>query len=539
MTKRREFIKTASFTVLAGTAMFPRLGQAGGVSVQDLITEADLRELATKAIDAALAAGATYADVRLTVTRLQQFYYANPPMENESIAVGVRALASGAWGFTSGADWTIAAMEKLGTEAAGQAKGNAWAGVSPIELSPLKGSPKGNWKMPVKRDPFDVSVEEKLDFIKSAEAYAATFRHGGASSIIEFERQVKVFASSEGAFFTQTTYNTLGGRSGFSVGVRDPLTGRNAGLPVEFVSPTGTGYEIFEDSKLLDQIPRLYEESLRMLKSEPIIPSRYELVMDGFALAPIVNETIAQALEVDRAIGYEANAGGTSYLAPLEDVLGKPFGPKFLSITANRSQALGAATVKWDDDGVEPSDFDLVRNGEVVGYSTTREHAHNMKSWNDSKGLPTQSNGCAGAQDGLFVPIVQTPNVRMQPGAEDKSFLDLVAGVEDGIAVRGGTANTDFQKLNGQGMPAIMYRIRKGKLAEVVHGGGYWFRGPELWKDLLAIGGKSSLCSRGVTSEKGQPVQNSVNTVEAVAAHFKNIRVVDVAGTTNSNKVGF
>lgn len=531
MTNRRQFLKSASLAVAAANIGIPGIGYSTPVDVFPRAEDPFLRELALKAIDAAISGGATYADVRLTVTRSQRFYYANPPMESETIAIGVRALASGAWGFTASADWSLESVAKLGAEAAAQAKGNAWKGVSPIELPPLSEVPQGSWSMPVKREPFSVSVEEKLDYIRSAEAYAATFRHGGASSIVEFERQEKTFASSEGGFFTQTTYDTLGGRSGFSIGVRDPATRRSAGLPVEFFNSTGAGYEVFEDSGLLDQIPRLYEEAKRMLTSEPINPSRYEVVLDGYAMASIVNETIGQALEIDRALGYEANAGGTSYLAPLEEFLGKPFSPSILNISANRTDPTGAATVKWDDDGVVSREFDLIKAGSVVGYASTREHMQHLKEWHASRGISNESNGCAGSQNGMYIPFVQTPNIVMKPAGEDKDFLDLVANVDDGIAVKGGSANTDFQKLNGQGMPAIMYRVRKGKLQEVIHGGGYWFRGPELWKDLLAIGGARSSCVRGLSSDKGQPQQTTPNTVTAVAAHFKNVRVVDLQGT--------
>jgi TldD protein len=535
VTTRRNFLKASSLAAIAGVSLPDLLAAqrpssfSTPIDVHPRAGDPQLRELAMRALDAAKRAGATYADVRLTVTRQQAFYYANPPIESETIAVGVRALANGAWGFVASADWTPDVMERLGREATAQAKGNAWRNAPPIELGERPTPATGTWAMPVKREPFSVAVEEKLDYIRSAEAYARTFRNCSASSVIVFERQERTFASTDGAFCTQTVYNSLGNRSFFSVGVVDPVTRRSGGRGAEFVSPTGAGYEIFEDAKLLDQIPRLYEEARRMLVAEPINPSRYDLVLDGYAMASIVDETIGAALEIDRALGYEANASGTSYLAPIEKILGTRLGTSILNVSANRSHPTAAATVKWDDDGVEPDEFALIKDGVVVDYATSRQHTKTLESWYTSRNTPVRSHGCAASEDGMSIPIVHTPNIVMHAGAKNLSFEELVATVDDGIAVLGGRSLTDQQKLNGQGMPAMMYRIRKGKFAEVLSNGGFWFRSPDFWKDLVAVGGEKSAVSRGFTTEKGQPQQNTVHSVRAVAAHFKNVRVIDIA----------
>lgn len=536
MIDRRQFIKRGSAALItANTVVSPSVLAALSTPV-DIYPRAEdpfLKDLASSALDSAIEAGASYADVRLTVTRSQAFYYANAPVETEKIAVGVRALANGSWGFTASADWTPEEMVRLGREAVKQAKGNLWEGVSHIEIGEGYKPAAGTWKMPIRLDPFSVSVEEKLDYIRAAEAYVATFRHASASSIVEFERQERTFASTEGAFCTQTVYNSLGGRSYFSVTVSDPYSRRSGRREVEFFSPTGAGYEIFEQAKLLDQIPRLYEEAKRMIGSEPVIPSRYDVVMDGYAMASILNDTVGRALEIDRALGYEANDGGTSYLAPLDRTLGKPFAPDFLTVSANRSHPTGAATVKWDDEGVEPAEFDLVREGKVVNYLCSREHTGHLNAWYEKNGVPVKSNGCAASQDAMAIQMVHSPNIVMHGAAEDRSFEDLVATLNDGIAVIGGVAHADYQQLNGQGMPDVMYRIRKGKLAEVISGGGFWFRAPELWQDLVAIGGEKSACWRGITNGKGQPRQETVHSVRGVAGHFKNVRVVDVDAGSN------
>jgi len=530
VTNRRDFLRNGSLAAIAASGLLPRLLRAETLASRiDALPRAGdpkLRELAMRALDAAKAAGATYADVRLTVTRTQTFYYANPPVDGEEIAVGVRALANGAWGFTASPEWTPEEMTRLGQQAAAQAKGNAWPGRPPIELAPNPRVGEGEWHMPVKRDPFAVSIEEKLDYIRSAEAYARTLRNGGASSIISFERQERTFASTDGAFYTQTVYNSLGGPSFFVVSAADPVKPVGAGRGAPFIMPTGAGYEVFEDAKLLDRIPELYEEARQLLLAEPLeAPSRYDVVFDAHAVAAILDGTFGAALELDRALGLEANASGTSYLAPIETILGSNISSPLVTITGDRSMPTGAATVKWDAEGVTPSEFTLIDKGVAVDYATSRDQAPAMAAWYKTRNAAVLSNGCAASEDGMGVPHVQTPNLTLHAGAKDRSFADLVAGIDDGLAVIGGNVMMDQQQLNGQGLGEMVYRVKKGKLAGTVSSSSYLFRAPDLWKNLVALGGASTADTSGLTVRKGQPRQTTVHSVKAVAAHFKNVPV--------------
>jgi len=541
MTSRRQFLRTGSLAALATGVGVPRwLAGQSPADRPTLITPTSvditpragdplLKTLAMRALDAAKAAGATYADVRLTVTRTQAFYYANPPMDSESIAVGVRALANGAWGFVASPDWTPDTMDRLGRVAVEQAKGNAWSGRPPIELTEAPPAVTGEWTAPIRRDPFSIAVEEKLDYIRSAEAYARTFRNGNASSVIIFERQERTFASSVGSFCTQTVYNTLGNGSFFAVSVGEPVTQRSGGRGAQFVSPSGAGYELFSDAKLLDQVPQLYEQAREMLTAQPLDnPARLDVVFDGYALSRIVNASVGAALELDRALGLEANASGTSYLAPVETIAGTRLAPPAVTITGERSSPTGAASVKWDDEGVAPSAFTLIDKGLVNDYATNREHASALSSWYRAKGRPVRSNGCAGAQSAMTVPIVHAPNLTLQPGTTDASVQDLIAQVDDGVAFLGGGIYVDFQQLNGQGAGEMAYRIKKGKVVGTIGGAAYLFRSPDLWKDLIALGGAQTSVTRGVVDRKGQPMQETVRSITAPAAHFRNVRVMDI-----------
>jgi TldD protein len=486
-----------------------------------------LQELAMRALDAARSAGATYADVRFTLTRRQTFMFANPPLDTEHIAVGVRALANGAWGFTGSLSWSPDAVARLGREATAQAKGNAWSGVTPIELdTPPTTLATGTWSTPIRRDPFAVSIEEKLDYLRSAEAYARSFRNGSGSSIVEFERQERTFASTDGAFCSQTMYTSLGGNSQFNVTVMDPVTRQFSHRSAAFFSPRGVGYEVFEDARLFEQIPMLYEAAKEAMHATTMEPSRYDVVFDAVAMARIVDHSIGAALEIDRALGYEANAGGTTYLGPPAQTLGNTLASPLLTVHADRSSPAGAATVRWDDEGIAPEPFTLVRDGVVSDYATTREHVGTMTAWNQTHGHPLRSHGCAGAEHAMTVPLVQTPNLLMQPAEHEADVAELAADVRDGVALLGGWCAFDFQQLNSRGRPEAAYRIRNGKLAEPIRDVAYLIRSPEFWRDLAALGGERSATWLGITTSKGQPEQRTVHSVRAVPARFRNVRVI-------------
>jgi TldD protein len=526
-------LQSGSAALLAAGLGFPRtvlaLPSSTPVDVLPRAGDPHLRDLALRALDAARSVGALYADVRFTATRSQQFAYGSAPIEREDGAVGIRVYVDGAWGFAGSPLWSADEMVRLAREAALQARANRWPDASAAKLGDPPPAITGEWRMSVKRDPFDVSINEKLDYIHSIEDYVRQHRYVSPSSVIAFERQERTFASTDGSLFSQTVFTSLGDSSFFVVGYRDPNHGLFAGRYAPMITPSGAGYEALTESGLVEGIPQLVEDAKAIAIAQPLNPGRFDIVFDGAAFGQIVSASLGAALELDRALGLEANAGGTSYLDP-DDVLGKRLGPTWLTVHGERSSVGGAASVALDDDGVAPDDFALVDAGTVVDYATNRTRAPALRDWYRGRGASGRSHGCAGSANAMDFPIIQRPNLRVTPASS--SFDALVAQVDDGIAVKDGMCFVDQQQLNGQGIGGMAYRIRKGKLAEAMpFGTGYLFRGPELWKNLSALGGPDTVRRVGVTTKKGQPEQETVHTVSAPAALVKNMAVFDLIST--------
>jgi len=510
----------------AAVACLPR--RAAALRSRARADETDLAALAARAIDAARSAGAAYADVRLTQTREQRFLGYSLVEETDRTGAGVRVLVNGYWGFLSSAVWTADEMARLARGAVAQAKANGQGATRVVALGTVPVVANGEWTMPVKYDPFDISTEEKADFIHDVSDEVVAQMNGRfPDAQMEFRRQRKVFASSAGSVWTQTTYLT---GAEFNVGYPNDFARR---LPpgqagIDFLTPAGRGWEYILDSGLVERLPALFDEAEQSRYLVPVEVDRYDTVFSARAMAALIDNTLGAATELDRAMGYEANAGGTSYLdAPLEMLGTYNVGTPKISVTANRSLAGGAATVQWDDEGVAPGDFTIVKDGVLVDFQTTREQTAWISGYYDKTGKPLASHGCAGAESALRVTMQHAPNLQLMPSASETSFAQMVAETKKGVAVMSMSASMDQQQLNGVGY-AVLRKIVNGALGPYIMNGGVQFRAPELFKNLVAVGGASESRWFGMARGKGQPLQSTTHSVGAVPARIANVDIIDI-----------
>ena len=123
---------------------------------------------AEAAVEAALSAGARYADARVVVALAETVDVKNDTVESvdhtDSIGVGVRALMGSSWGFYATADLSDAAAGAAGRMAAEIAKASAIVAGLPLELSsvPIVDT---SYETPHTENPFDVSLSEKTDML--------------------------------------------------------------------------------------------------------------------------------------------------------------------------------------------------------------------------------------------------------------------------------------------------------------------------------------------------------------------------------------
>lgn len=522
---RRDFVKVGA--AAASFAALPRgLRAATNPTRPRLITVADpdRRALVLRALDAAKSSGASYADVRLTHNWVREVFPRDFG-DSESMEVGVRALVQGYWGFASGPVWSPDEMARLGREAVHQAKTNALGKTRTVNLVPAPPVPNGSWVMPVEIDPFEISPLEIVDYLRALSIYTVNVKQGATAQITtSFVKQEKAFASTEGSFCAQRLYRASG-----EVKLEFEKSGRRDKMDVDLLTVAGLGWELFKGQPIREAIRQVIDrmEADMKLPVKPVDVGRFDTLIDAEGVSELLDTTLGRATELDRALGYEANASGTSYInAPFDMIGSYQAGSPNLTLMGERSSSGGAATVKWDDEGVAPDEFTIVKDGVLSDFQTTRESAGWLEPYYSRIHHPVRSHGCANADSAIDAPLQHSPNLVMRPGREALDFNGLVAGMSDGIAITDLSATLDFQNLNGLASGRV-YEVKKGKIVSMIGGGGVLFRAPELWKGLHALGGAASSRRFGSYTRKGEPVQATCHSVTAVPAVFKQLTLID------------
>ncbi len=534
---RRDFLKTCVVTSQAlalGTVMSrPLLAKTGARwEPAPPIVDNRLRELVAAGLSAATKAGAQYADVRLTHTTERRIS-AEFMNDEEVLHAGVRVLVNGYWGFASSPVWSVDELVRLAKNAARQAASSARGPIREVHLAPAPPVSDEHWEMPVHTDPLTVHPLEIRDYLfglqESIERDAPLF-HGETVHVTSnciFRVQERAFGATTGSYVTQRLYRTEGQLTVY-------LTRRRPGdswtmqRSVDILTPAGLGWELIRDQPLHKAAHALIDEMHvdAALPTMPIDVGRYEAVFDAASVSEVVSRTIGLATELDRMMGYEANKGGTSYLGdPFVMLDSFTIGSPLLTVTGDRSETGGVATVQWDDDGVRPQDMTLVKDGILRDVQTSRESAGWMNA-----GLPRRefrSHGCAAAESASDIPITYSANLKLSPASEKCRYEDLVSNMSKGIAVKSMNWDMDFQQASGYGS-GRMYEIHKGKIVAKLTGGAMLFRTTELWKSLRALGSVHSAQRYGLRMQKGQPEQAGYHSVTAVPATFVNVSVIDM-----------
>ncbi len=497
-----------------------------GVSaIQDI----RIKEVISRAIDTAMAAGASYVDARMSHRYTISSTGQRVPTLTEDMSIGVRALYQGYWGFASSPIWSLDEGARLGAAAFRQAKMNVFGSPREIELAPITDMSSGHWTMPVKDDPFRLDFDEVVDYSAGLAFYiVSTFRGTQNAQIaFRFDRNEKAFGSSLGQFTTQTLYSTTGS-------VRFSAQGPRSVEPVSLdtLTPAGLGFEYAREQDIRKQCHIAYEEAIEImsLPVEPVDVGKYSVLLPSGGTAHILSQSIGQATQIDRAMGYEANAGGTSYIVDPLTTLGTfKIGSPLINVSGDRSSPGSVGMVQWDDEGVRPRKFDLVNNGILTNMQANREGAGWMKDYYTKTHQPSQSHGCGFSATSLDVPLIYNADLTLTPAPDSSSTLDSMrSNLKNGLEVLDAQFTMDFQQATGLARGRHIFKIKNGKRVSKLIGAGSIFRTPELWGNVIELGGSVSARRFGVAEKKGEPVQEGTHSVTAPPMLIKELTIIDL-----------
>jgi TldD protein len=550
---RRGFLATATRAAAASAfggsllsardlGASPRALTRSSVTPRELLADPlppdALRTLAMAAVEAGRAAGASFTDVRVAEREVNTVELSirdfDPVIWLETtFQYGVRVLVNGVWAFEHGTAATIDGVAAAARRAVASARGyNAVSASSSHADLSSNPATTGSWETPIEIDSFGVSLQDQFALLAACRETAQRVLGGGTAQMdghgfgvgIKSAREVRTFASSEGALLTQTLFRT---EPNIAVGV-----GRGTSS-VTVWSPTlvsqAAGYEAVHLPDLQEQLKSLTEEAAQIatLPQRPMEVGRYPVVFDGFSTGALLGQTIGHALELDRVRGDDADASGTSYLAPPDTTLGMPLFASLLNVTGHRAHPTFSA-VKWDDEGVEPAAHQVIAEGRVVDYHSGRDSAPLLRDWYQRQGRAIRSNGCAVAPSAGDPVLIRAPHLTMATGSA--SLDDMIKGVTRGVLIRQVSHVSVAQQMGaGSIVFGAFFEIERGQVVRRIAGAALQFNTKAIWKSLTAVGDPSTMRTSYVREFKGQPWVLTASGATAPAAVFKDVNVVTSA----------
>jgi TldD protein len=516
MFSRREFIATGT-TLIAGTCV-PGWAEAfQPARAQD----ARRAEVAEAALARAAQLGASYADIRVSLYRRESIATREQQVQNVSRSMsygfGLRVLVNGAWGFAAANQVEPGAARAAAEQAVAIAKANAMLATRKVVLAEAD-KVVADWTSAFKRDPFEVPLETKIAFLLKLNQTAQVPGVSFVNSQVLFADEQKFFASSEGSRINQRLVRTY---PQFTTTAADRATG-DFQTRVVVDRAQLVGYEYVEDYPWMADAEKAGHEVVEKLKSKPVSAGRYDIVVDPSQLFLAIHESVGHSTELDRALGYEANMAGTSFLKATD--AGKlRFGSNIVNLVGDRTQPGGLATTGYDDEGVKADRWHIVKDGMFVDWQTTRELAPLVGQ--------TRSHGCLHSDSWASVPFPRMPNVSLQPAATEVTLDNLFSGIKRGLFIEGrGVSSIDQQRYNFQFGGAVIREIRDGKLGAMVKDAAYQSRTPDFWASCDGVGGPATYKLWGTSADgKGEPGQTNAVSHGCPPARFRNITVLNTA----------
>jgi TldD protein len=482
-------------------------------------------ELAHAALQRARDLGATFAEFRLERIRSESIALRDSVLENakddEDLGLAVRVIHDGTWGFAAGVALTEDEAVQVAEQAVNMAQVARPINAEPIELADEPTYADVQWVSSYEIDPFTVPRAEKIALLTDYSDRLLTADGVAHVSVrVAMIHECKFYANSAGTSYTQqririgpdlTAHAVQGDRIDSMSSVAPP-----AGRGWEYM--TGTGWDWDEE---LAQIPGWLAEKLAAPSVEA---GTYDLVIDPTNLWLTIHESIGHATELDRALGYEANFAGTSFATP--DKLGTlKYGSPVMHVTGDRTAEHGLSTLGYDDEGVAAQQWDLVKDGILVGYQVDRRMA---KVNEDLLGTP-RSNGCAYADSAGHIPIQRMANVSLQPAANGPSTEELISRVQNGIYIVGDKSwSIDMQRYNFQFTGQRFFKITDGKLDGQLRYVAYQATTTDFWGSMEAVGGPQTyLLGGALNCGKAEPSQSGAVSHGAPSALFRNVRILN------------
>lgn len=470
-----------------------------------------------KILDLLKEKGVDYADIRM-VDRMSE-NISTEDLRVQSISnsrskgVGIRVILDGSLGFASTQD--LNRLEETALYALELAKASRMIQTEKIRMAE-KDVVIDNYVTPIEIDPFKVSKAEKIELLLKAEE---NMRKGANLSrtvaSMDFQKEEKIYADTEGSYITQTLYESGAGIEALAAN-NDDVQGRS--YPNSFRGNHATaGYEYVQSLNLVENAERIGKEAEIIVNAEECPSGRFDIVIDGSQLALQVHESIGHPIELDRVFGSEAAYAGMSFVTV--DKLNENFkyGSELVTIVADGTAAKGLGSFGYDDDGVKAQRTVIIDKGIFKNFISSRDTAVKINQ---------KSNGTNRADGWQNMPIVRMTNISLMPGTFE--LEELFAGIDNGLYLCTNKSwSIDDKRVNFQFATEVAYEIKNGKLTGKVYKNPiYTGITPEFWGSCDGVCNEKYWTLYGTPNcGKGQPAQTAHVGHGTAPARFRNVKV--------------
>jgi TldD protein len=323
----------------------------------------------------------------------------------------IRALFGGSWGFVQ----TESLDDLAGDLATAKRAARKIGGDEQLVLAPSL--PGKSEKIRVKKDPSDLSLEEKVGLIREVED-AAKVEGVSSTQAVYNEVLLKTsYASSDGR---DLEYETT--RMGFYV---TAVASRSGLYQAGMESKAGTiGLELFEEVDAVGLARQAGETAIALLDAKAPKGGSFPVVVDQELGGVFVHEAVGHAAEADIVL-----EGGSI----LEGKIGERIGSDLVTVKDDPSLPL-YGHYPFDDEGSSSGETVIVEDGVLRSYLHSRETAGRLG------GTPrnARAQGCAR-------PVVRMSNTYIASAKDGCEFSEILEEMKDGVYLlgsRGGQVST-------------------------------------------------------------------------------------------------
>jgi len=479
-----------------------------------------MQDWAHWAIETAKRRGASYADVRVMDIRHRDISVKNGEVgtlaESESLGIGIRVIANGAWGFASTDRLTREGVQACAAEAVAIAKASGLAKRDNVALAHEEAY-VDTWQNPFLKDPFRIPVERQIDLLLAADkemrrVKGITLAEGSMS----FRAIEQLFASSTGSLIHQTKMQSGAGivAMSFAGGEIQKRSYPNSFGGQHMLK----GYELIESLDLVENAPRLAEECVALHSAAQCPEGHKTIILGASQLGLQIHESIGHPIELDRVLGMEANFAGMSFLT-IDKLRKLKYGSDLLNVVADArlDHGAGLGTFAYDDEGVPAQCTPIITGGLFTGYLSSRETAAAIGE--------TRSGGTVRCESWNRLPMIRMTNISIDPGTW--SYDDLIADTDDAILMETNRSwSIDDKRYHFQFSTEIGWEIKNGKVGRMIKNPSYSGITTEFWNSCDAICSREYWTLWGTPNcGKGQPQQTMGTGHGASPARFRDVRV--------------